>query len=362
MTASNRTALYALHRERGARMVDFSGWEMPLHYGSQIEEHHAVRRAAGMFDVSHMLAIDLCGAQARGFLRNLLANDVAKVTAPGSALYSCMLNESGGVLDDLIAYCLAPERFRLVVNAGMAARDLEWINEWRARIAATLEIRARRDLAIIAVQGPAARERLWQVRPALRTITEPLKSFTGVEARDMLIARTGYTGEDGFELMLPPETAIELWRALERAGVAPAGLGARDTLRLEAGMNLYGQDMDASTQPKECGLAWTVDLKSERDFIGRAALESPPARRQLGVMLLDRGVMRSAQVVRTIAGEGVITSGGYAPTLDRSIGLARLPSTVAADVIVEVGVRGKWLKAKTVTPPFVRHGRALIAT
>jgi len=342
-------------------MIDFAGWEMPLHYGSQLDEHHSVRRAAGMFDVSHMLAIDLRGGGARDFLRYLLANDVAKLVTPGGALYSCMLNESGGVLDDLIVYFLGEDRFRLVVNAGTAERDLAWIDAWRAQIAGTLEIRARRDLAIIAVQGPAARERFWRARAILRGATEPLASFRAVEIDTVLVARTGYTGEDGFEVMLPAAAALDLWHGLIAAGVAPAGLGARDTLRLEAGMNLYGQDMDEDATPMECGLAWTVDLASGRDFVGRRALSARPARRQLGVVLLDRGVMRSHQAVRTAAGEGTITSGGFAPTLNRSIGLARVPAAVNEGAIVAIDVRGKWLHARTASPPFVRKGKVLIA-
>ena len=361
MSELRKTPLHALHRERGARMVEFAGWEMPLYYGSQIEEHHHVRRAAGMFDVSHMLAIDVCGTQARDFLRRLLANDVAKLAAPRKALYSCMLNESGGVLDDMIVYFFAPGRFRLVVNAATAAGDVAWIDRWRSHLAQALELRTRRDLAIIAVQGPAARERLWQARPALRSAAEPLTPFSAAEVDDMLVARTGYTGEDGYEVMLPAAEAIDLWRALEGVGVAPAGLGARDTLRLEAGMNLYGQDMDEHTSPMDCGLAWTVDLASKHDFIGRSALAAKPIRHQLGVVLLDRGVIRSRQAVRTVAGDGMVTSGGFAPTLNRSIGLARLPSAVTVDAMVEVDVRGKWLAAKTVRLPFVRRGKALIS-
>jgi aminomethyltransferase len=342
-------------------MVEFAGWEMPLNYGSQIEEHHNVRGAAGMFDVSHMLAIDLRGGEARGFLRYLLANDVGKLARPGMALYSCLLNESGGVLDDLIVYFLAEDRFRLVVNAGTAQADMAWIEAWRGRIAPALEVRARRDLAIIAVQGPAARERLWQAQPAVRGVAEPLAPFQAVELGDMLLARTGYTGEDGCEIMLPGAAAAELWSALERAQVAPAGLGARDTLRLEAGMNLYGQDMDGSTTPFECGLGWTVDLASSRPFIGQAALAAPPAWRQLGAVLLDRGVMRAHQAVRTPAGRGTITSGGFAPTLNRSIALVRLPAAVTLGSVVEVEVHAKWLQARTVKPPFVRRGTALIS-
>jgi aminomethyltransferase len=361
MTELNHTLLHRLHRERGAKMVEFAGWEMPLNYGSQIEEHHCVRRAAGMFDVSHMLAIDLRGGEARDFLRILLANDVAKLDRSGMALYSCMLNETGGVLDDLIVYFLAEERFRLVVNAGTAQADVAWIESWRARIAPALEVRPRRDLAIIAVQGPAARERLWQAKPTLRSAGEPLAPFHAVELGDMLIARTGYTGEDGCEIMLPGVAAVELWSALERAQVAPAGLGARDTLRLEAGMNLYGQDMDGTTTPFECGLGWTVDLAPNRPFIGHAALAVPPVRRQLGAVLLDRGVMRTHQTVRSAAGQGMITSGGFAPTLNRSIALVRLPAAATLGSVVEVEVRAKWLKAQTVKPPFVRRGKVLVS-
>ena len=361
MTELRKTPLHRLHCERGARMVEFAGWEMPLHYGSQIEEHHSVRRAAGMFDVSHMLAIDLEGGAARNFLCYLLANDVSKLGRPGMALYTCMLNEAGGVLDDLIVYCLAEDRFRLVVNAGTADADLAWIDAWRRRLAPGLEMRARRDLAIIAVQGPAARERLWQARPDVRGAGAALAPFRAVELGALLLARTGYTGEDGCEIMLPGAAAGDLWGALERTQVAPAGLGARDTLRLEAGMNLYGQDMDGNTTPFDCGLGWTVDLAAGRHFIGRAALAAAPVCQQLGAVLLDRGVMRTHQAVRTAAGGGTITSGGFAPTLDRSIALARVPAAVTSGDVVEVEVRGKWLRARTVKPPFVRRGKVLVA-
>jgi aminomethyltransferase len=361
MSDLRRTPLYAAHREGGAKLVDFAGWEMPLHYGSQIDEHHAVRRAAGMFDVSHMLAIDLDGAGTRAYLRRALANDVDKLAAAGGALYACMLNESGGVLDDLIVYYLGGERFRLVVNAGTAERDLEWLEAWRSRIAATVTMRARRDLAMIAIQGPLARERLWQARTDLRSTSEPLAAFQAAETDGVFIARTGYTGEDGFEIMLPAAGALDLWYSLRAAAVTPAGLGARDTLRLEAGMNLYGQDMDEATTPLECGLAWTVDFSGQRDFIGRRGLAPQPARRQLGVVLLERGVMRRGQTVRTAGGEGMITSGGFAPTLNRSIGLARVPSSAGPGAAAQVEVRGKWLAARTVKPPFVRRGRALVS-
>ncbi len=352
------TPLYSVHVEMGAKLVDFAGWNMPLHYGSQLEEHHRVRRDAGMFDVSHMLAVDVTGAGARNFLRRMLANDVARLAKPGKALYSCMLREDAGVLDDLIVYARADGTYRLVVNAGTAGKDLAWLEAQRPQAVA---ISPRRDLAIVAVQGPQAREKFWKAWPEARTATQALANFEAAEIGESFVARTGYTGEDGFEALVPADRAEPLWRALAAAGVTPAGLAARDTLRLEAGMNLYGQDMDENVTPFECALAWTVDLKSDRDFIGRAALEAKPRTRDfLGIVLADRGVMRAHQKVRTAAGEGEITSGGFSPTMNRSIALARLPAGVAAGAEVEIQVRDKWLKGKTVKPPFVRHGKILV--
>ena len=353
------TPLHAAHRAAGAKMVAFAGWEMPLHYGSQIEEHHQVRRDAGMFDVSHMLAIDLQGTGARGFLRTLLANDVAKLREPGAALYSCLLGFDGGVMDDLLVYFLGADRFRIVVNAGTSDKDIAWIVAQRTS-GAGVDVAPRRDLAIIAVQGPCARKKAGRALPQARGSSERLHRFQAVAVGEMLVARTGYTGEDGFEIMLPAAHATELWNTLGLQGVTPVGLGARDTLRLEAGMNLYGQDMDEGVTPFECGLGWTVDLKSSRDFIGRAALARPAARQLIGLMLLERGVMRMHQAVRCDGGEGEITSGGFAPTLDRSIALARVPSTVAVGDGVEVNVRDKWLRARAVKPPFVRNGKILV--
>ena len=356
------TPLHAVHVAAGARMVDFAGWDMPVNYGSQIEEHHAVRGDAGMFDVSHMLALDLTGADATVFLRTLLANDVAKLTVPGKALYSCMLNETGGVIDDLIVYFFAADRFRIVVNAGTADKDVAWMRKQIARTGANVTLDARGDLAMIAVQGPNARAKTWHAVPGAESATAALKSFFAAELGDMLIARTGYTGEDGFEITLPASQAADLWNALAGAGVVPCGLGARDTLRLEAGMNLYGQDMDETTSPLNAGLSWTVDLKdADRAFIGRAALEAAPASQQmLGLVLLERGVLRAHQTVITAAGEGETTSGTFSPTLQQSIAFARLPLGVAENAEVEVDIRGKRLKARTVKLPFVRNGKPLI--
>jgi len=356
--ALRRTPLYDEHRRLGARMVDFGGWEMPLHYGSQIEEHHAVRRAAGMFDVSHMLAIDLHGPDGRRFLRRLLANDVARLTVPGKALYSCMLREDGGVLDDLIAYFLNDDWFRLVVNAGTADRDLAWILSQRDDAAPTLEVRPRRDLAMIAIQGPQAREQAWQARPALRSATAALKRFQATQADGVFVARTGYTGEDGFEVALAANDATPLWRNLNAVGVMPCGLGARDTLRLEAGMNLYGQDMDESVTPFEAGLSWTVAMQDDRDFVGRNGLESRvPRFRLAGLVLNDRGVLRSHQSVRCGHGAGEVTSGTYSPTLGRSIGFARVPHGCEPGEPAEVEIRDRWLHGEIVKYPFVPHGK-----
>jgi aminomethyltransferase len=314
-----------------------------------------------MFDVSHMLALDVRGPGARDFLRHILANDVAKLKLPGMALYSCMLNEDGGVLDDLIAYFMAEDAFRLVVNAATADADLAWLHAQRAKLALRLELSARRDLAIIAVQGPRARDKSWNAMPRIREASELLSHFQAATVGDMMISRTGYTGEDGFEFMLPVAGANNLWQGLQQQDVAAVGLGARDTLRLEAGMNLYGSDMDESVSPLESGLAWTVDLKAQRDFIGKAALLRRPAlRQQTGLVLLDKGIMRGCNKVRCTGGGGELTSGGFSPTLNRSIGLARVPREVAAGDTIEVEVRGKWLRARVVRPPFVRHGKLLV--
>jgi aminomethyltransferase len=357
-----QTPLNELHRAAGARMVDFGGWDMPVSYGSQIEEHHAVRRDAGMFDVSHMQVVDIEGADARAFLRRALANNVDKLAAPGRALYSCMLNDRGGVVDDLIVYFFRDDWFRLVVNAGTAAKDIAWLErlrgEWRSRVA----IKPRTDLAIIAVQGPRAREAVWTAFPQTRTASEAIAPFNAAIAGDVMVGRTGYTGEDGFEVVVPAARVQEAWKALEKAGVRPAGLGARDTLRLEAGMNLYGQDMDEGVSPLDAGLAWTVDLAAPRDFVGKAALQSGgQARDFAGLLLLDAGgVLRAHQKVLTAKGEGEITSGTFSPTLARSIALARLPRGVAPGETVHVQVRDKQLAARVVKLPFVRKGKVLV--
>ena len=357
-----QTPLHAAHVAAGARMVDFAGWDMPVNYGSQIEEHHAVRRDAGMFDVSHMLALDLDGPDATSWLRSVLANDVAKLKEPGKALYSCMLNPDGGVIDDLIVYFFTPTSYRIVVNAGTADKDVTWMRQHIAATGANVTLNGRRDLAMIAVQGPNAREKTWQALPGTRAASEALKVFSAAYTGDLLIARTGYTGEDGFEITLPALQAQSVWNALATAGVKPCGLGARDTLRLEAGMNLYGQDMDDGVSPLDAGLAWTVDLKDEtRNFVGKPVLQAAPAtRKALGLILEDKGVLRSHMTVFTRHGDGETTSGSFSPSLEKSIAFARLPLATEPDEAVEVDIRGRRLKARTVKLPFVRNGKAQV--
>jgi len=358
-----KTPLYDLHVELGAKIVDFGGWDMPLHYGSQIEEHHAVRREAGMFDVSHMAVVDLTGGRSREFLRRLLANDVARLSEPGKALYTCMLKPDGGVIDDLIAYFVSDTWFRLVVNAGTRDKDLAWIRMHAEGFG--VEVLERTDLGMIAVQGPQARRKAADLLArAQQPAALEIKPFHAAAFGSWFVARTGYTGEDGFEIMIPAADAADAWRRLERGGVKPAGLGARDTLRLEAGMNLYGNDMDEQHHPLESGLAWTVAFEpADRDFIGREALleaRRAGCGRLVGLLLEERGVLRSHQRILApdIEGDGEVTSGTFSPTLNRSIGLARVPQ--ATGVSVKVEIRGKLHAARVVKTPFVRYGKAMI--
>jgi aminomethyltransferase len=359
-----KTPLYAKHVEAGARIVDFGGWDMPLHYGSQIEEHRSVRRRAGVFDVSHMTIVDVVdGGRSLDFLRFLLANDVAKLREPGNALYGCMLNPAGGVVDDLIVYFTGASTYRLVVNAATRDKDLAWIRKNADPFGVTVSERS--ELAMIAVQGPDARElaaRIFDRR--WRDGALALKPFTAMQADDLFIARTGYTGEDGFEIVLPASSAETFWQAVLDTGAAACGLGARDTLRLEAGMNLYGIDMDETTSPLESGLGWTVALDPpDRNFIGRDALlqmqSKPDRQRFVGLLLEGRGVLRNHQrVVVESRHDGEITSGGFSPTLQRSIALARLPAGDYERCLVDV--RGKLLEVRIVKPPFVRKGRICV--
>lgn len=352
---SKQTPLYQAHVAAGGKLVEFAGWSLPIHYGSQMDEHHAVRSGAGMFDVSHMTVVDLRGSQVEGYLRRVLANDVAKI-GDGQALYGCMLNEAGGVIDDLITYRIEDGFFRTVVNAATRAADLAWLE--RQAEGFDVRISEREDLAMIAVQGPQARARVIEVlgAPALNEI----RPFRAGCHGEYFVARTGYTGEDGFELLLPEALATGFWSALAAADVRPCGLGARDSLRLEAGLNLYGQDMDTTTTPLVSNLGWTVAFDPpERDFIGRRALEDQRAagvpQRLVGLVLGKGAIPRSGARVQASEGEGRVTSGSFAPTLGCPIALARIPAGDSTEA--EVELRGKRLPARIVKPPFVRNGQ-----
>jgi aminomethyltransferase len=357
MSKALHTPLYQAHLDAGARMVDFGGWEMPINYGSQIEEHNQVRQAAGMFDVSHMTVVDIKGDESREFLSHLLANDVAKLSTPGRALYSCMLNEKGGILDDLITYFLDETFFRMVVNAATHDKDMAWITLQSQDF--DVVVVERPELAMVAVQGPAARQIVIDLLPdGDAEKAAALKPFSAAQLGDFFVARTGYTGEDGFEVSMQAADAAKFWNQCLAAGVAPCGLGARDTLRLEAGMNLYGQDMDESVSPYQSALAWTLAMQDDRDFIGKQALldqkAAGVANKLVGLVLKDRGVLRPGQKIITDAGEGITTSGSFSPTLQKAIAFARIP--LAAQETCQVDIRGKLLDCRIVKPPFARNG------
>ena len=357
-----RTPLYDLHLALGAKMVDFGGWDMPLHYGSQVEEHHEVRRDCGVFDVSHMTVIDIAGLQAKQWLQHLLANDVERLNTPGRALYSAMLNEQGGVVDAMIVY-LMPDGYRLIVNAATRDQDLAWMQAQSRGY--DVQLQERPELALLAIQGPQARHKVAElVSQARGQLIQQLKPFEGQSCGDWFIARTGYTGEDGLEIVLPADQAPAFFNDLVGAGISPIGLGARDTLRLEAGMNLYGQDIHLSVSPLCANMAWTIAWEpASRKFVGREALEAEMAGgvqlKLVGLVLEERGVLRAHQVVRIAnVGEGEITSGSFSPTLSKSIALARVPMATADRA--EVEIRGKWYPVRVVKPTFVRLGKALI--
>lgn len=359
---SQKTPLYDLHQQAGAQLVDFAGWQMPLHYGSQIQEHHAVRQHVGIFDVSHMGVVDVSGAQATEFLRYVLANDVQKLIQTGQALYSCMLNPEGGVIDDLIVYHIKEQRYRIVINASRREADTAWLQQCVKPFAVTVV--PREDCAIIAVQGPLALTTLTKIFPShICQQIQNQNSFNAVMHDDMLIGRTGYTGEEGVELIIPADRAETLWQQLTEAGAMPCGLGARDTLRLEAGLNLYGADMDEVTSPLISNLAWTISWKdAARDFIGKAALikqrEQGVTQELVGLVMSEAGVLRNHQKVFFIGnGEGEITSGSFSPTLGCAIALARIPKGVSHAATVER--RGKQIPVQIIKPPFVRQGKKM---
>ncbi|SUD90290.1 glycine cleavage system aminomethyltransferase GcvT [Psychrobacter phenylpyruvicus] len=376
MTTLQRTPLYQSHVDNNGKIVDFSGWELPIHYGSQIDEHEAVRTDAGMFDVSHMVITDVEGAEAKAWLQKLLANDVAKLKNVGKALYSGMLNAEGGIIDDLIVYLMneAETQYRIISNAATRDKDLAQFNKVAEGFEVTLT--ERPELAILAIQGPNAVAKLKQAKPSWSDILDGLKPFVGAdladtEAADWFVARTGYTGEDGVEVILPGDSAAEFYQLMLDQGIKPAGLGARDTLRMEAGMNLYGHDMDETTSPYECNMGWTLALKDDRDFVGREALtakrkqakEDGSSMKQVGLLLETRGVLREGMTVTINQGTdqettGIITSGTFSPSLKQSIAIARIPESVTDEDTVQVDLRGKgkFVDVRVLKLPFVRNG------
>ncbi len=356
---TNKTVLHAKHLESSAKMVDFHGWEMPINYGSQIEEHHAVRTDAGMFDVSHMTIVDIEGRDVKAFLRYLLANDVEKLTVAGKALYTGMLNEEGGVIDDLIVYYFNDNFYRLIVNSATREKDLAWLAKQSSDY--SISITERPEFAMIAVQGPQAKAKVATILNGEQTAAvDGMKPFFGVQAGELFIATTGYTGEAGYEIVVTNEQAPKLWQQLLDAGVKPCGLGARDTLRLEAGMNLYGLDMDETVSPLAANMAWTISWEpSERNFIGRKVLEAQreagDQHKLVGLVLEEKGVLRTGLKVLVNGEEGVITSGTFSPTLGHSIAMARVPRSIGETC--EVEMRKKSVTVKVIKPSFVRNGK-----
>ncbi len=355
-----QTSLYQKHIDAGAKMVDFAGWDMPIHYGSQIEEHNQVRTSAGVFDVSHMTVVDISGADAEDYLRYLLTNDVAKLDEQGRALYSAMLNEDGGVVDDLIVYRMS-YGYRLVVNCATRLNDIAWMVQHSDDFEVSIEERPR--LAILAVHGPQSIDKLCQVlEPEQAHAVRPLGNFRGIELGEWFIARTGYTGEKGVEIIFPNDAAPTLWDKLLEVDVKPIGLGARDTLRLEAGMNLYGHDMDEGISPLAANMEQTISWQPvEREFIGRAAVTEHRQRQAegslphlVGLVLEQRGVLREGQRVQCDNGEGIVTSGSFSPTLKHSIALARIPVNSQS---CQVEIRGTLMPVRIVKPNFVRFGK-----
>lgn len=376
------TPLYQWHQSNNGKIVDFSGWDMPVNYGSQMEEHHAVRQAAGMFDVSHMTVVDVSGRDAKAYLQYLLANDVARIDGlVGKALYSGMLNEAGGVIDDLIVYNMGDDTqgvtgYRTVVNCGTREKDLAWMEAQATGFTVTITERA--DLAMIAVQGPKAIACHQQVaEQGLVDKINGLDVFQGVEWGESFYARTGYTGEDGLEIIIPATQVQALWEALIQAGVKACGLGARDTLRLEAGMNLYGHEMDDSVSPLIANMAWTIAWEpASRNFVGRDVIakekQQGVKQRLVGLVMREKGVLRAHQPIRLLPSDsgastdveaqavGEITSGTFSPSLGYSVALARVPASLRAGGQCQVEIRKRWVTVDVVKPSFVRNGQSII--
>ena len=360
-SVSEPSPLRAAHKQNAARMIDYAGFRMPLHFGSQIAEHVAVRNCAGMFDISHTRIVDLHGVNVLDWLRKLLVSDVAKLS-DGGAQYSCMCRPDGGVVDDLVVFRLAADHFRITLSGATHQKSLAWLNSQRP---ADVEICKLQDTAFIAVQGPDAVSRTSMAFEDLGRSADLLSMdrFTAQITNDWFVARTGYTGEDGVEIALPSSDALPLWNALAEQGVTAAGLGARNTLRLEAGLALSGRDLDSRHSPVESGIGHTIDTNDpDREFIGREILEDHKlfggSCLQIGIVLEGRGVLKHGQVVERVGREiGRITSGSFSPSKEVSIALARVNQTFKGGCDVQIGEQ--LVSARITSVPFLPHNLAL---
>ena len=357
-----KTSLHARHLASGARMVPFAGWDMPLEYSGIRQEHLAVRERAGLFDVSHMGEIEVAGKSALDAIQYLCCNDASKIDV-GQAQYSALLTPAGTFVDDIVVFRLAPQHFLLVVNAGNIEKDYKWI-AGQIGVDEAVAVDASTRYALLAVQGPAAREVL---QPLTGVALDALKRYSfghgEVASVRATISRTGYTGEDGFEVFLPPQSADRVWQAIlesgRTAGILPAGLGARDTLRLEAGMRLYGSDIDEATTPLEAGLGWLVGW-NKGSFTGERALRDQqvrgPARKLVGFEMVDPGIARHGyDVWRGSTKVGQVTSGTQTPFLNKAIGMAYVAGGAAPGNQIEVEIRGRRARATVVKLPFYRR-------
>jgi aminomethyltransferase len=352
-----RTPFYDIHRSLGAKIVDFHGWEMPLQYSGIVDEHINVRTNAGLFDVSHMGRFEIKGPAAFACLQKLITNDLAKL-ADYQALYSPMCNEDGGIVDDIIAYKLAHDRFLVVVNASNRSRDLDWISK-HSQSAQVEDVSDRTSL--LALQGPRASEALQKlVEPNLQAIKPFSLVRASIDGIECMISRTGYTGEDGFEIFCD-SSRIEVWEKLMQHagtfGIKPSGLGARDTLRIEAGLMLYGNDMDENTTPLEVPLKWTVSFDKKEEFIGKKALiDSSPSRRLAGFEVLEKRIARQGnKVILDDLSVGFVTSGSFSPTLRKSIGFCFVPTGILQGQPIQIEIGGKHYEARVRSTRFYKR-------
>ena len=351
----NKTPLNKSHIELGAKMVNFSNWEMPISYSSLIEEHNAVRNTVGIFDVSHMSVFDFDGDNQVAFFEKIFANDIKKIYKDNKAIYGALLNEEGGILDDLIIYH-ANSKFRLVSNCSTREQNRQWFEKHAVEFG--VKVIERSDMGILAIQGPDALNKILEIKE-IDNQANTLQSFGCMFEGDKLYARTGYTGEDGLELIVPTKDINHLWDQALELGCTPIGLGARDTLRLEAGLNLYGNDMTINNHPYESNMGWTIDMSDEnREFIGKDALlsiDQSKSQKIVGIILQDKGVLRSGYEITHEQGKGVVLSGSYSPTLQSSIGLARVDQGYKENG--KVMIRNKLLNIDFVSPRFLGQGK-----